>query len=533
MPTVGFGTHVAARTAALAPAGPEARVGRGVRTMASVLPAAVLYVLACPPHAWPLLAWVVPGLLLVPARGLSPARAFVCGLAFALTVGWGVTGWALHATLAYFDSSRGLAAAFVAVVWAVYGGLPFGLLLAGYAALARRVPDGLRGPLGAWLWVVAEVLRSTLLTGMPWELLGHTQARLPMLVQIADLGGVYAVSFVMALASVSAAEALAAWRGGTCGRVAAGRLVLPAALIAATLAYGDHARRAYAAAPVGAARRTVLVVQGSVPSDFRWQRARSERAITTYARLSAAAAARPVDLIVWPENAVNLYLDREPMLLAALAPVAALARDGLLVGGPRLAADGEARNSAYLVAPAGAIIGTYDKRRLLPLAEYNPFHRASTARPSEPAYAPGNAGRPLEAASMRIGAAICYEILFPGLIRDLVRNGAELLVNVSNDSWLDDGSGAALDQHFSMAVFRAIETRRFLVRAATTGISGVVSPTGEVRTSVPRNRAGAAAAEVILRREATPYVRWGDGWVVLVGAGIGLAAWSRRPGARA
>src|SRR5437660_6307120 len=207
---------------------------------------------------------------------------------------------------------------------------------------------------------------------MPWELLGHTQFRHLTIVQIADLGGVYAVSFVMALASVAGAELLREGRATGRARPWRARLALPAAVLLATCAYGAYARRLYAASPEGDAGRTVAVVQGNIPNAFRWKQAFFERMLATYAGLSGAARGERPDVIVWPENAANFYLNREPLLLAELAPTAALAREGLVVGGPRLTDGGEARNAAYLIGPSGTIIGTYDKQHLVPLAEYDP-----------------------------------------------------------------------------------------------------------------------------------------------------------------
>ncbi len=228
-------------------------------------------------------------------------------------------------------------------------------------------------------------------------------------------------------------------------------------------------------------------------------------------------------MIVWPENAANFYLNREPLLLAELAPTAALAREGLVVGGPRLTDGGEARNAAYLIGPAGTILGTYDKQRLVPLAEYDPRRRAQAPRASEPVYTAGAEGQLLETGATRIGAVICYEVLFPHLVRDLVRKGAEVLVNLSNDSWLDGGDGAAPRQHFSMAVFRAIETRRYLVRAAATGVSGFVAPSGETYASLAPHTAGTSVARVGIRQGQTVYVRWGERWIGLAGVVLALA----------
>ena len=503
----------------------DARPGAGtlVRAAAGALAAGALYTLACPPHEWSLLAWLVPGLLLVAVRRLGIVRALACGALFGVAIGYGITGWAYHAALEYFAFNRTLTAGFVLAVWLFYSGVPHALLCAAYARLAERVPGWARGPLGAWLWVAMEWLRSTLGTGMPWELLGHTQFRHLTVVQIADLGGVYAVSFVMALASVAGAELLGEGRAAARLRPWCARLALPAAVLLATAAYGAYARRLYAAPPEGRAVRTVAVVQGNIPNEFRWKQAFFERMLATYARLSGAAVHERPDVIVWPENAANFYLNREPLLLAELAPTAALAREGLVVGGPRLTDGGEARNAAYLIGPAGRILGTYDKQRLVPLAEYDPRRRAQAPRASEPVYTAGAEGQLLETGATRIGAVICYEVLFPHLVRDLVRQGAEVLVNLSNDSWLDGGDGAAPRQHFSMAVFRAIETRRFLVRAAATGVSGFVAPSGETYASLAPHTAGTSVARVGIRQGQTVYVRWGERWIGLAGVVLALA----------
>jgi len=131
---------------------------------------------------------------------------------------------------------------------------------------------------------------------------------------------------------------------------------------------------------------------------------------------------------------------------------------------------------------------------------------------------------------MRLGTVICYEALFPRLVRHLVRQGAELLVNISNDSWLDGGDGAAPRQHFSMVIFRAIETRRYLVRASASGVSGFVGPYGDPYALVPSHTAGTAVAAVVPLHGLTPYVRWGDSWIAV--AGVVLAASTLRPLAR-
>jgi apolipoprotein N-acyltransferase len=480
----------------------------------------MLYTFACPPYGWSAAAWLVPGLLLAPTRRLPPLRGALCGVIFGMVFGGGMSSWALDASLEYFALNRLVAGAFVLGVWFLNGGLPFGILVATYGVAVRRLGAGARAPLGAWLWVGSEVLRTTLFTGMPWELLGHTQFRNLGLVQVADLGGVYAISFVIALASIAGAEGAGeAWGQRTrVRRILLRRLALPAALLAATLAYGVHSRSLYAA-PASGDTRSVAIVQGNVPNAFRWKRAFFERQLGTYAELTREIGGAAPDLIVWPENAVNFYLEQEPMLHAHLRGVAAQAREGLVLGGPRLAGSGRAHNSAYLLGPDGTVRGTYDKRRLVPFAEYNPLRTLTRGAAADEVdtYVPGTSARLLETASLRLGTVICYEAVFPHLVRDLVGRGAELLVNLSNDTWMDGEDGAASAQHFSMAIFRAIENRRYLVRASSSGVSGFVSPYGDTYGMVPRQTADAAVARVVPLRGVTPYGRLGDSWVAVAG----------------
>jgi apolipoprotein N-acyltransferase len=503
------------------------RRGPAFRALGAAAAAAGLYTLACPPYAVAAAGWLVPGLLVVPCRGLSARAAAAAGVVFALGMGVGVTGWAYAASLAYFDFDRLAAAAFVIAVWLLYGGIPFGLMLAAYARAAAGLPPGARAAFAAAAWAVMEWLRTTLFTGMPWELLGHTQFRRLWLVQIADLGGVFAVSFVMVLASVAVGELLRVREPAP--RRWLRRLAPVAAVLTATLAYGAAALSYWSRPSAdGDGAVALAVVQGNVPNAFRWQRAHMERTLATYVGLTESTRRAQPDLVVWPENAVDFYLEREPMLRRQLARAAALAPGGLLVGSPRLVADGEARNSAQLLAADGEILARYDKQHLVPFAEASwPATRSAAA--AEPVYGPGPRAEPVATAVGRLGAMICYEVIFPALVRDLVRRGAEVLVNLSNDSWLDAGDGAALEQHFSMAVFRAIETRRDLVRVASSGPSGFVDAAGRTVATVPRGTAGALVGRVRRRDGLTPYVRYGDAWLALAAAGVaaGLARGAR------
>ncbi|MBM4268720.1 MAG: apolipoprotein N-acyltransferase [Deltaproteobacteria bacterium] len=485
--------------------------------------AALLYTLASPPLDWSVLAWLAPASLLLPAERLSPWRAALPGFVFGIVIAAGITHWAVSASLRYFELDAITSFAFALLVWVLYSGVPYALLTAAYAAAAKRLPRVLHPFAAAWLWVVVEVLRSVPPVGMPWGLLSHTQWQSSTVIQIADLGGAYAVTALVVLVSTALGLAL---RDGLLRRDRQEPLLAHVSTACAALAllflYGMHAlERAWAEqAESGAAR--IAVVQGGRPNPYRWKRSFFQRELLTYARLTheGTAGTPSLDLVVWPENAVNFYLDSEPVLRAQLGQIAQGLNAPLVVGAPRLSDPSTAHNSAYLIGPEGRIEEAYDKQILVPFAEQEIL--ASDEPQDGPRYASGSSGAPLHAPGFELGTMICYEVLFPQLVRDTVRRGASLLVNISNDSWMDGGDGAASLQHFSMSVLRAVETRRYLVRSSSGGISGFVTPAGETFAVVPHGSARAQVGDVTPRRELTPYVRHGETWIVV--AAVLLAA---------
>lgn len=492
--------------------------------------AAALYTLASPPRSLSVLAWLVPGLLLCPLEGVSLRRAALAGGVFGVAIGAGVTTWAVHASLRYFELDPVVATGFAILTWILASGVPYAFLGASFVLVGRRTPEALHPVVGAWLWVLAEVARSLPPWGLPWGLLSHTQWQQPTWIQIADLGGAYLVTFSIVLVSTAAGAVI---RDAVARRRPlrlASRLVPAGLVIAATFAYGvaSLGSRAVSAESARGARH-VAVVQSDGTDGMNWKRIAAEREVLDYLRLSSAVLPRlgAGDLVVWPENAVDLYLDREPMLLARVGGLARRSGADLIVGAPRLEGATIARNAAHLIGSDGRIRGSYDKRVLVPLAEGSLFG-PSDAVASEPHYAGGSSSAPLAASSFEVGTVICFEVLFPQLVRDAVRRGANLIVNVSNDSWLDEGSGTAPKQHFAMSVLRAVETRRWLVRASAGGRSGIVTPLGEIDATVEWGETGAAVGRVEPRNELTPYVRFGETWVLVVGAAIAVASLLRR-----
>jgi apolipoprotein N-acyltransferase len=198
-----------------------------------------------------------------------------------------------------------------------------------------------------------------------------------------------------------------------------------------------------------------------------------------------------------------------------------------IIGSPSAIEDGAGYhlyNSAYLMTPEGTVGGRYDKQHLVPFGEYVPLGRWLTFVEKLVSgmvdFTPGRSGVSMPWANGKVGVQICYEVIFPYLARRAVQNGADLLVYLSNDAWY--GTSSAPHQLFSMAILRAVETRRSVVRAANTGISGFVDPTGRIIGHTGLFEEATLTAEVPILKKKTIYARWGD-WFPAV-CGIWIAA---------
>ena len=503
---------------------------------------ASLYTLAYPPYAWSGAAWVTLTPLFLVLPGKSPRAGFLAGLLFGVFACIGVTAWVHFAISSYFALSFPLDVICTFFSYVCFGGVHMGvvsaltcMLLQAFAA--DRVPAWLRWSAVPALWVCGEFVRSTVVTGFSWGVLGYTQYRQLPLIQIADITGVYGLSFLIAFSSDVAAQVLLALgvlqhRARTSLGVSFPWQPLSYVSLAlvATLLYGAHRLRQYMVSPsTSTVPLEVALVRGNVPGDQRWQRMYYGSTLLTYLSLTRhhLNTARP-ELVIWPEFALGFYLDQEPRLRAQLNWLTHELKTFLLFGAPRMQNHNGARhfyNSAYLLAPGGGLTDVYDKKQLVPFAEYRlPFFPSLTSHTSEAPseFTPGTRSTVFKLPKGRLGVMICYEVTYPYLARDLVRHGAQFLVNISNDTWLNAGGDAAAAQHFALAVFRAVENRRVLVRVATQGISGFVDPVGHPFHESAAHE-GVLIGKVIPQDVVTVYVAYGD-WFVWLSAGVALAA---------
>ena len=361
-------------------------------------------------------------------------------------------------------------------------------------------------------WIGLEYARSVLVTGFPWLLLGYGVSDSPVLRQAADLAGVPGLGFLLAMTSVAvhrAATLLARRSYRACAVPAFALLAVPAFLFG----YGSWRNAAPDGHPAAQAIR-VAVAQGGIDQSVKWDPAFQSQTVAIYRSLTREAAAAGPEVIVWPETAAPFLYGWEADLSGEIDRIAAEAGVPLIFGAPWFdpSEGGKYFNSVFLLDGGGVPRGRYDKRHLVPFGEYIPlrsvlfFLRKMTA--GEGDFSSGTGPGVFRVDGGTAGATVCYEALFPGIIREEVRAGADWLVNVTNDAWF--GDTVAPRQHLAMARMRSVEVRRPMVRAANAGISAVIDAKGASVAELGLFRRGIVAGAVRPGSGETLYAKSGD-----------------------
>ena len=459
---------------------------------------------------WGFLAWVAFVPLFYAIRDKSAPASFKLGF---------LAGLVHYTTLLYWVSG----------VMETYGNLPVVMcvvilfLLAAYLSLYPSVFAVLvsrlsaRSPAYLWsapfLWVMLEYIRAFALSGFPWENLGYSQYRQLQLIQISDIFGIYGLSALIVAVNAVLFEALDA-----IGRKRAfpwKPTLAVAFAVAGCLLYGtwriEQIDRVAGAAP----KRAVALVQGNIDQSKKWLASFQDETVMRYGRLTLDALETGPHLIVWPETALPFYLLHDEALTKQVVDLVRACKVYFVVGSPSFRRDGREilyYNSAYLLGPSGEVLGKYDKAHLVPYGEYVPLGRffpfLGKLVESVGNFEAGDKGRVLASNGEKLGVLICFEVIFPELARAMVQNGANLLVNITNDAWF--GTSSAPYQHLSMAVFRAVENRRAVARAANTGISAFIDPVGRIHDETPLFEEATRTGSLPVMDEKTFYARWGD-----------------------
>jgi len=482
------------------------------RSLALAVLSGLLLAASFPSLGYSFLAWFALVPFLFALSGQTVRTGLLLSFLFGLVFFCGTVSWVFNSIHVYGHVTL-LPASFITLLFCVVLALfiaPFGAVI----VHVRATRPGIVFLAAPAVWVTLELARTHLFSGFPWALAGYSPYRTLPVIQVADLAGVYGISFVIVLVNTALAELIS-------GRKRFAPLLTAALVLIAVLGYGYHRLNA----ETGSGSITVTVVQGNIEQDKKWDPAYQSEVIATYKRLTLKAIEQKPDLVIWPETATPFYLegadDPYPALTNDLRRFVRSGGIPLLTGSPTSENKDRRRllrNSAFLLDRDGMTKNVYHKIHLVPFGEYVPLKKSLLFFVEKMVQAgddfqTGTGHTVMKVRlpagdAVAIGTVICYEIIFPDLVRRFVNEGATVITTVTNDAWF--GRTGAPYQHFSMAVLRAVENRVPVARAANTGISGFIDAKGRILET------SGIFTEAYLTRTLVPgstktfYTRYGD-----------------------
>jgi apolipoprotein N-acyltransferase len=459
---------------------------------------------------WGGLVWVAFVPLFYAIKGASPRLSFKLGFLAGLVHQGTLLYWIVGVMHHYGHLPMVLCALILALLvfyLSLYPGL---FAMVASQLRARSLPYYLTGP---FLWAALEYIKSFFLSGFPWEYLGHSQYNQLHLIQISDILGVYGLSaLIMAVNGVLFEFSDTISRHRTFSWKP---LLGVGLLIVGFLTYGTWRIEKTDTTIEAAPKRTVALIQGNIDQSVKWLPSFQRETLRRYAALSAEALRHSPDLIIWPETALPFYFLHDGDLTTQVLELVRTSGVHFVLGSPSFRGTGQTiqyYNSAYLVGPTGKVVGKYDKIHLVPYGEYVPLKRyfpfLGKMVEAVGDFDSGKKGQVLSWGHESIGILICFEAIFPELAGSMVRNGAQLLINITNDAWF--GRSSAPYQHLSMVVFRAVENHLAVARAANTGISAFVDPVGRLLDQTPLFEEAVRTRALPVMNHKSFYARHGD-----------------------
>lgn len=452
----------------------------------------------------------------------SSAVGYVCGVAW-----FGGNCYWIYQTMFLYGGLPAPVAFGILILFSLYLGLYFALFGACFALIRRWTSPTSALLLSPLLWVAVELARARI-TGFPWDLLGYAQVDNLFLTRLASLTGVMGLSLVIAVANalwifqpkirmerrkwvgpVCAALLMAASYLGTLRAVPASQTSALATLLQDNLRVGTQAARTPQSQPA--------MLEDFAQQTFHPQISPAAAELSS----QSGAAAAPTQLVLWPEAPTD-FMSADPGFRQAMGSIARSAHAPVVADAVAVGDKANARHSydefvsASFFLPDGSFAGRYDKMHLVPFGEYTPYkqlfffagHLLDGLN-----FVPGTRRTLFNAGGHRYGVFICYESIFGDEIRHFALNGAQVLVNLSDDGWYGDTS--APWEHLDMARMRAIENGRWVLRDTNTGLTASIDPYGRIVAQMPRHIRGAVEVPFDYRDGLTFYTRHGDwiGWL--------------------
>ncbi|MFP6638169.1 MAG: apolipoprotein N-acyltransferase [Nitrospinaceae bacterium] len=473
----------------------------------------VLCVLIFPRFNFEPLAWFAFIPLLMAIEAKTPQNSALLGFIFGMVFYTCGLNW-VNNTLINYGNLPSVVSFMVLGLLAAY--LSFYTAL--FCYLISRVCKKNRGLLFLFapvLWTSLEYIRSTHSElGFSWLGLGYSQFQTLPVIQMAEITGVYGISWLIMLVNIGLYIALKTWHAPD--KMGVRFLSVTLLVFFCWWGYGSSALGRYSQTAEKTPAIVVGLIQGNIEQFMKWNPAYQKLVISKYRDLTLKAAQSKPQLIVWPETSLPLYYNQNPAGTQFVNDLARQIQTAILFGSPhKILKDGKSiqYNSAYLVSETGDMQNRYDKIHLVPFGEFVPFRKllffVEKMVDMIGDFGRGKKATLFEVAGHKVGVSICYELIFPDLIRQSVKHGAHFLVNITNDAWF--GKSSASYQHMSMGVLRAVENRVPIVRAANTGVSGTIDANGTLRDETDLFVEVAQITQITPRqRTITFYTAYGD-----------------------
>lgn len=469
-------------------------------------------------------SWVALVPLLFALAGTSGKRAFslgyLCGIVHLFTTLF----WIRHAIYHYGGVNLVLSTLILLLLC-----LLLGLYHGVFALIARKWQDSpvlsvfaLPFVWVAWEWALAHVPFS----GFPWTNIGYTQTPLNLLIQVADITGVYGISWLVVFGNTTVFGLIR----NQC-RVA-GVAVLVASM-AAFLGYGSWRVEGVRSVQQQVLPFKVAVIQGNIAQSLKWDANFLQETIKRYVEMTmnAIKTEPSTDIVFWPESAMPFLYAIDEKDSKEVDDLVRRVGKPLLFGTIGVTIpDGKAKllNRAYLLDENATLRGSYAKQHLVPFGEYVPLSSVlffvHQLVEGGMGYTPGRERGPVYLGDRAMGVLVCYEVIFPEISRESVLRGAQVLMNLTNDAWYGDTGGPY--QHLEISRWRAIELRVPLVRAANSGVSAAFDATGIEIGRIPLNERGFLTLGVRPMRMSTFYAKYGDlfAWLSVIITFVSLAS---------
>jgi apolipoprotein N-acyltransferase len=486
------------------------------KTLVLTILSGIFLFLSFPKYGVGFLAWIALVPLLLALKNKSILQSLIIGFITGLTYYIGIIYWIAHVIVNYGYLPY-WSALLIMLLLAAYLSVYVAIFSAGVSYFRKKnITDLISAPC---LWVILEYIKSHLLTGFPWENLAYSQYLYRVVIQIVDVTGIYGLAFIIVLINVILNDFLSEEQTQ---RSVIKEFVLGCLIFVIVYGYGVFRIEDVETRDILSDNQEILLVQGSIDQNLKWFPKYQEETINIYKNLTGKENIKPGGLVVWPETATPFFFQDIDEKHLRVASVAKNSEGWLLFGSPSYKQDADKKlnfyNSAFLLSPDGKVRGQYNKVHLVPYGEYVPLRKIfpfiNKLTVGIGDFKNGKGFYPLNMGLHPLGVLICYEGILPEASRMYKKNGAELLVNITNDAWF--GETSAPYQHLSMTVFRAVENRLYLVRAANTGISAIINPTGLVVGQTGLFEKETLKGTVKFSKIPTCYEKYGDIFIYFV-----------------